>query len=298
MSTYTIKDLEKITGVKAHTIRIWEKRYNIVCPMRTKTNIRCYRDTDLKKLLNVSILNKYGYKISQIASLSPNQLKEKVFDLTHNTNSTDKLIEGLFYSTVELDEAKFEHTLSKAITKLGFEKTFEEVVYPFMVKLGILWQTGSINPAQEHFISNLIRQKLIVAIDSLESHYGVSRKKFLLFLPEGELHELGLLYYNFLLKKNGFHVIYLGQSLPICDLRKVVEIQSPDYLLTILVQSMNCFDVNTFLKELSLMLPAPNIFLTGEAIINSDNVSSALQITKFNNSSEFKDLVKGLSNIF
>jgi DNA-binding transcriptional MerR regulator len=238
MEFFLIKDLETISGIKSHTIRIWEKRFNLIIPLRTQTNIRYYTNENLKKLLNISILNRSGIKISKIAKLNDKELKEKVLMVSHKSLDTETLLENLILSTIELDELKFEDILTNLIVNNGIEDTFIKVLKPFFERIGILWQTGSIMPAQEHLISALVRQKLIVAIDSLRNHTLPDKKSFLLFLPEEELHELGLLLYQYILKKRGYPVIYLGQSVPLEDLIKIIKIKSVDCFLTSMNLSM------------------------------------------------------------
>src|SRR6478736_1342000 len=167
MGKYSIKELEQLSGIKAHTIRIWEKRHHLIQPERTQTNIRLYSDDDLKKIINVSVLNNHGVKISKIANLTADDLNKQVITLAESQNSTDLYIDQLVVSMVDLEEEAFEHLISSLTMKFGLERTITEIIYPFLDKIGILWQTGNISPAQEHFISNLIRQKLIVAIDAL-----------------------------------------------------------------------------------------------------------------------------------
>ncbi len=232
MGHYTIKDLEKLSGVKAHTIRIWEKRFNIIKPSRTETNFRYYNDEQLKKLLNISLLNNSGYKISKIACLCETEICKEVEKVTSGEKNYNSQIEKLVVSMIEMDEDKFERKLTDFIERDGFEDAMLHVIYPFFDKIGVLWQTGNITPAQEHFVSNLVRQKLIVAIDGLKKKTVRNHKSFLLFLPEGELHEIGLLFTNYLLRKYGHKVIYLGQSLPLKDLAYVVRNRKPDFLLT------------------------------------------------------------------
>lgn len=232
MANYSIKDIEKFSGIKAHTLRIWEKRYQIIKPQRTETNIRYYTDGDLKKILNVSILNRNGLKISKISELTVEQINAKVLELIEENKHFESHIENLAIAMIELNEELFDKILSKAIINLGFEDSITQIMYPFFEKIGILWQVGSINPAQEHFVSNLIRQKLISAIDNLIYEPSLKSKKFTLFLPEGELHELGLLFYYYLLKKKGHKVMYLGQTLPFNDLLEVNNIRPCNALVT------------------------------------------------------------------
>lgn len=232
MGRYSIKDLERLSGIKAHTIRIWEKRYGVIVPERSDTNIRTYCDTDLKRLLNIAILNNNGFKISRIATLQQEELHEKVREVCETHCNYTSEIDRLIVCMVDIDELKFEKILSDNILRYGFEDTILEIIYPFLVKIGVMWQTGSINPAQEHFMSNLIRQKLIVAIDGLLPTPAGQSKVFTVFLPEGELHELGMLFYNYVIRKNGHTVVYLGQSVPLLDVQQVAHIRKADYLVT------------------------------------------------------------------
>lgn len=263
MANYTIKDLEKLSGIKAHTIRMWEKRYGLIAPMRTSTNIRTYCDDELKKLLNISILNRNGFKISRIACLSMDEINTRINQLTKNSDDTETQIENLAISMIDLDENKFEKIISRAIIQLGFEDTIVKIIYPFLDRIGVMWQTGTINPAQEHFVSNLIRQKLIVAIDSQVSSGGNHAKSFMLFLPEGELHELGLLFFTYLIKKRGHRIIYLGQSVPIDDLISVYRIRPVDFLLTAFVSSINGNNGKTFIQKLSDEIAKSMVYISG-----------------------------------
>lgn len=263
MARYSIKDLEELSGIKAHTIRIWEKRYGIIMPERTDTNIRLYSDEDLKKLLNISILNRYGLKISHLAKLSPGDLKEKVIHISRDTSDAGVQIENLIISMLELDEWKFDKILSGSIIKMGFEETLVMIMHPFFEKIGLLWQTGSINPAQEHFVSNLLRQKLIVAIDGQEPVAREAHDTFILFLHENELHELGLLFYSYLLKKKGIKVIYLGQAVPFEDLEKITRIQNAGYFLTSFTTGIKEQFLRIYLEKMAVTFPQQTVFYTG-----------------------------------
>ena len=249
MSEYSIRELEKLSGIKAHTIRIWEKRYNLISPKRTSTNIRFYSDEDLKKILNISMLNRNGLKISKIAGMNRDELTNQVSVVAGDIWSFETQIESLLLATIDLDEKMFEKILSKCIIQMGFEDTIINVVYPFLNRIGILWQTGNINPAQEHFISNLIRQKLIVAIDGIILRDNHDCKKFILFLPDGELHEIALLFIYYLIKKRGHKAIYLGQSVPMDDVRSVYDVFEPDYLVTYFTASIQFKDLQNRIKE-------------------------------------------------
>lgn len=272
MISYSIKDLEKLTGIKAHTIRIWEKRYNIVCPCRTDTNIRLYSDSDLKRLLNVSILNRNGLKISSILQLSTQELNKKVFDVSNNSISVDNVIESMIIAMIDLDEAKFDKLLSNGILKYGFEETITNIIYPFLEKIGVLWLIGTIYPAQEHFISNLIRQKLIIALDAQVNFTNSNRKSFLLFLRDGEYHEISLLFYSFLIKRKGHRVIYLGQNTPLEDLVQLKSIINPDFVVTSFTTAQPKKELNHYINELAESFDK-SIILVGGNQINENSIS-------------------------
>ncbi len=268
VSTYSIKDLEQLSGIKAHTLRIWEQRYNLLSPKRTDTNIRYYDDDDLKLILNVALLNDNGYKISKIAKMDITEIRAEVVKLTDRTLTHDDQIHALIISMIEMEEERFDKVLSTNILKIGFEQTMLNIIYPFMSKIGVLWQTGAINPAQEHFISNLVRQKLIVAIDG--QIYKGGGKKFLLFLPEGELHEISLLFAAYLIKLKGHKVIYLGQSTPRADLELVYKLHKPDFMMTVITTAPSSDQVQEYIDNLASMYPDMEIILSGYQIIGQD----------------------------
>ena len=278
MGKYSIKELEHLSGIKAHTIRIWEKRYNIITPDRTPTNIRFYSDEDLKKIINVSLLNSHGIKISRIADMSGKEISDRILALSETRPESDIYIDQLVVSMVDLEEEKFDKILTAVIDKVGFESSITEVVYPFMEKIGVLWQTGTITPAHEHFISNLIRQKLITSIASLPIPSKSSRKA-ILFLPEGELHEIGLLFYHYITRKKGFKTFYLGQSVPHEDVKAVYKIHRPDILITSMVSfpSPQLFEkyMNTLSRDFAeATILASGLMLRNTAFLVPKNVKA------------------------
>lgn len=291
MASYSIKELENLSGIKAHTIRIWEKRYSIIKPARTDTNIRYYCDNDLKRLLNIAILNRYGMRISNIAQLSDEQMSEKVMSYSSDSSDAASNIENLIVAMVEMDEYKFDRILSRYIMNEGFENAVVKIIFPFFEKIGLLWQTGSINPAHEHFVSNLFRQKLMVAIDNIMVTDKQDAKKFILFLPEGEYHELALLFYNYLIKKSGKLVFYLGSSVPFDDLIETSKMINPDYLFSCVTTSMTKDDVSNYFKKLSQTFPFQKIFVTGLQI-KENLVDFPQNVVKVSSSVEFDDLLK------
>jgi DNA-binding transcriptional MerR regulator len=225
MAVYKIKDLEVLTGIKAHTIRIWEKRYGLLKPDRTETQIRTYTDDELLLLLNISLLYKYGHKISLIAELSEKEITQRVRELTLQS-ITDTSIEQLIVALIEMNESLFRTVVDELVKKHGMVDTYIQHLIPFLERIGVMWMASSINPAQEHFISNLIRQKLLYELAILPCP-DATKPKIILFLPEHEWHELSLLLYHYYLRSTGKNTIYLGQSLPFDSLVQSIELLQP-----------------------------------------------------------------------
>jgi MerR family transcriptional regulator, light-induced transcriptional regulator len=290
MSQYSIRDLEQLSGIKAHTLRIWEQRFNILAPQRTDTNIRFYGDHELKLILNISVLKDHGYKISEIAKFDDEELKREVSFLSETKLEFPDQINALTIAMIDLNEDAFEEIINNTIGFFGLEKTMVNVIYPFLSKIGVLWLTGSIGPSQEHFISNLIRQKIIVAIDKLPKIDTTNAEKIVIFNPEGEYHEIGILFANYIFKSQGKKVIYLGQSLPFEDVRFVVEKHSPDTLFTSITSFPSQIDVQFYLNKLSEAFPTIKIYLTGMQIVgqplqlnqNMKIISTVEEMSKLN----------------
>ena len=221
---FSIRDLENISGIKAHTIRIWEKRYNLLSPERSKTNIRYYSHQNLQKLLNIVLLNNNNYKISKISKMSDEHINITARDLALNTTINDDAINSLKLSMFKFDKVSFNTTYNKLLEKKNFREIFNEVFIPFLEHLGLLWQTETILPVHEHFISNLITQKIQINTDELKYTKISSDNVFILFLPANEIHELGLLYLNYELVLRGHRTIYLGQNLPLNNLNIFFDI--------------------------------------------------------------------------
>jgi len=260
MVVYSIKDLEKLSGVKAHTLRIWEKRYGILTPQRTKSNIRFYLDDDLKVILNIALLNRNGIKISKIAKMDRSEIQKKVAEITDVDESFEGQLDSLTISLLELDESKFVKLLDKNIEERGFAETMLEVVYPLLDKLAMMWISGSIKGVHEKFVSYLIKRKCIAEIDTLE----ITRDEvFLIFLPEGESNELSLLFLHYLIKKSGFKVINAGPDINIYDLLEVEEIKHPQYIFTIINDSMNGEDYRAYINLLCRQFKKTQIMLSG-----------------------------------
>ena len=263
MNVFTIKDLENLSGIKAHTIRIWEQRYNFLKPNRTDTNIRYYCNQELKTLLNISLLNKFGYKISHIDKMSEQELKSKVDQLTDQEATHERIVNKLIYYMIDLDILSFEDLLDECILTKGIERAINQLIFPFLNRIGILWLTNHIHPAQEHLVTNVIRQKLIVGIEATGSPIRTN-KTFLLFLPEGEYHELGLLYVYYLLKSRGAQVLYLGADMPLKDVVFVCKYKQPDFLYTHLTGATGNFSFEKFLSQTSQQIPGIPLVISGQ----------------------------------
>ncbi len=283
MAEYKIKDLETLTGIKAHTIRIWEKRYGLISPERTETLIRTYSDEELTMLLNIAMLNKHGVKISKIAQMKPEQISSKVWDLM-GEQSVDSCTEKFILALLNLDESLFKDTLQFLIDEKGLEETFKENLIPFLDRIGVMWMVGTINPAQEHFISNLIRQKIISAIDKLEIPAKKDRP-VMLFLPEHEWHEISLLFYHYTIRRSGLYTIYLGQSLPYDALLECVERFQPRAIVTSWLTAVDTNYMTNFFKQLHKDSKALPVYAGGYQI-NSNRTLIAEYISEINSIDE------------
>ncbi len=263
MHAFTIKDLENLSGIKAHTIRIWEQRYTFLNPSRTDTNIRYYSNDELKTVLNIALLNKYGFKISHIDRMSTSDIKEKILSLSQMEAQQERIINEMIHCMVDLNVESFEKLLDENVGLRGIEKTITQLIFPFMERIGILWLTNHINPAQEHLVTNIIRQKLIVGIDGIHTLLN-SKSQILLFLPEGEHHELGLLFVYYLLKRRGVKVIYLGSNVPLKDMDFVVKLKKPDAIFTHLTSVANHFNFEKFLNNMQTRVAETPIIISGQ----------------------------------
>ncbi len=290
MTLYSIKDLEHLSGVKAHTIRIWEKRYGLLDPNRTDTNIRSYSDSDVRRILNVAMLVKNGYKISNVASFDEARLQSEVIRINKNLSDPDKGIDQLLFQTVNLDTFGFEQLLDKIIAENGFRKSIEQVIFPFFERIGILWQAGSIFTAHEHFVSNLIRNRLICEAAKFERN--LESKSALFFLRENEWHELGLLYFNFLAAQAGLRCVYFGQSLPFEDLSNLLTTNKYDFVCTSFIQAIDKPELDLYLANLSLIFNQNKILVAGRQIaIHKPKLPTNVVVVK--NSNDFIKRVSG-----
>lgn len=235
MATYSIAEVETLTGIQAHTLRIWERRYDIIKAKRTETKIRYYDDEQLKLLLNISILLNCGYRISKIDKLDKDEISDLVFEsMNDNGAKTEGDIQGMVVSMLNLDEDLFNEIFDKYVDQYGILKTVEKLIYPFLFQVGLLWGTNRAMPAQEHFVSNLIRLKFFAEIEKLPAAKKKAGK-LVLFMPEGEHHEIGVLLGNFLARKNGIKTYYLGTNVPAKDVITVLKTVKAEMALTVIV---------------------------------------------------------------
>lgn len=293
-SVFSIKDLENLSGIKAHTIRIWEKRYNILEPMRSTTNIRNYDLSNLQKLLNIVLLHNYGYKISRIAEHSSEKIELLVREIISEKSSKNHAINAFKMAMMNFDQVLFFKTYSNLLSEKSFREIFYDVIIPLMNEIGLLWQTGTITPAQEHFISFLIKQKLLVNTEKIQVLEPTRTDKiFVLYLPENEIHELGLMYLNYEILLNGYKTIYLGESVPVSSLKDMKQYFDNIIYISYLTVQPARDDIDKYLKEITTEVIDINseIWILGRMTEFIDAKSLSSSVTVF---SSISDLVKKL----
>lgn len=265
MSSYSIRELERLSGVKAPTLRMWEKRYGVITPKRTTTNIRYYDDKDLRKLINLAILNRNGYRISRLAEVDEDGLKRMALEHSLISEDQNDHIQYLTLAMLRVDELEFERAFERLEKEFGLEESFFRFILPFLRNVGCLWHCGSIEPAQEHFVSQLIRRKLMSAIDRCPLPEK-DATGLLMFLPEGELHDIGLLFSYYIARKAGHRVCYLGPSVPLEDLRKLAsQYHYPD-ILTAFIEPIEKEELKRKLEGYLDIFPRSNLLLTGPQV--------------------------------
>ena len=284
-TVFSIKDLENLSGIKAHTIRIWEKRYNVLQPMRSTTNIRNYDLQSLQKLLNVVLLHDYGYKISRIAENSTEKIELLVREIISEKSIKTHAINAFKMAMINFDQALFFNTYNNLLSGKSFREIFYEVVIPLMEEIGLLWQAGTVTPAQEHFITFLIKQKLLLNTEKLqilEPKY--TDKVFVLYLPENEIHELGLMYLNYEILLKGYKTIYLGESVPIDCLTDMNKYYDTIVYVSYLTVQPTKDDINDYVEEITAKIINPNsqVYLLGRMteFIDSTNISDKILVYK------------------
>ena len=292
---FSIKDLENLTGIKAHTIRIWEKRYNLLSPNRTETNIRHYSLTSLQKLLNISYLNNNGLKISKIASLKEEEIPVKVREIASRSKVEDHAINTLKMAMINFDQALFYNTYNNLLENKTFSEVFYTVFLPLLNDIGLLWQTSTITPAHEHFLSTHIKQKILLNIEKLQNLKPKPKSKtFVLFLPENEAHDIGLLFINYKLRSKGYHTIFLGESIPMNSLKDLHEFFDDITFIsyfTVYPEAENIENYITQFNALLLKNQHSNLMLLGPKF---SSVEISKSFKKVNTYNSIEDLVKDL----
>jgi len=250
-STFSIKNLENISGIKSHTIRIWEKRYDLLQPERTDTNIRRYSLSSLQKLLNVTLLYNHGLKISKIAKLDEAEIPMLVREIALKSTSEQVSINAFKLSMVNFDSVLFDVTYDEILSRADFNYAFTRIFLPLMSELGILWQTGAISPSHEHFITNLVKQKIHVQTEILQRKQDPKDNKniFVLFLPENEIHELAILYLNYYILTQGYKTIFLGQSITTDSLETILTYSTQMKFVTYLTVEPNQDEIDDYFKK-------------------------------------------------
>ncbi len=249
---YSIAELEQYSGIKAHTIRMWEQRYGLLTPHRSDTNIRIYNDEQLRKLLNVATLLQSGMRISLISKLSEEEFIKKLhkqLDDQMHKNAYAREINALIMAGLTYNEEAFHSAFADCMMRYGLEETYVEILYPVLKRAGLMWSTREMDVCQEHYISNLVRQKLFTAADNLTAPKP-DAKKWVLFLPEKDAHDIGLLYTNFMIRQYGNKVFYLGQRVPLEDLASSIKQISPDYILTFIKHTSKLDRAQKFVNDI------------------------------------------------
>lgn len=296
-TNFSIKDLENLSGIKAHTIRIWEKRYNLFKPNRTDTNIRYYSTASLQKILNISFLNKNGYKISKIASLDENEISSLVKEIAESKDPNNHSINLLKLAMINFDQSLFNKTFYKLEEEMSFKTIFFDVFIPLLDHIGLLWQTDTITPAHEHFVVEIIKKKILVETEKAykTNTPDLSQKPYALFLPDNEMHELGLLFTNLELTLKGKHVIYLGQSVPIKSLEFLLTKHKDITFISNFTVSPENENVEDYLNSFSSTLLKNNkckLLVSGRLLVTKPNISNS-NIKTFEST---KDLIDHINN--
>lgn len=292
---FSIKDLENLTGIKAHTIRIWEKRYNLLSPNRSDTNIRNYSLTSFQKLLNISYLNNNGLKISKIAELDEEQIPIRVREIASRAKVEDHAINALKMAMINFDQVLFYSTYNNLLENKTFSQIFYSVFLPLLNEIGLLWQTNTITPAHEHFLSVHMKQKILLNIERLQllEPKPVS-KTFVLFLPENEIHDIGLLFINYQLRSKGYHTIFLGGSVPMESLTDLLEFFDEVTFVSYFTVYPETKDITNYIKNFNdLLLNKDNtkLLLLGKKFADFELENKPEKVSIFNS---IENLVKDL----
>lgn len=292
-TVFSIKDLENLSGVKAHTIRIWEKRYQLFEPHRTDTNIRIYGSDELQKILNIAFLNKNGIKVSKIAELTTAEVEEKIRGFLNGENSFEGAYNNFKLAMLNFDAALFNASYNELLEKESFRTIFIEVFARLLQEIGVLWHTNTIKPVHEHFISTLITQKILLNIEHLK-HKPTKDKTFVLFLPVNEVHQIGLLYLNYELVLSGYHTIYLGPNVPISNLQDLQKLFSDIEFVSYFTVEPTRENAAAYLEEMYrkvLKTRNENFHVLGRQIENFEGPEGQKNISFYNGLKEFITIV-------
>ena len=291
---FSIKDLENLSGIKAHTIRIWEKRYNVLEPMRTETNIRLYDLSNLQKLLNITLLHNHGYKISKISKLSNERIPELVNEIISDKSVKHHAISTFKMAMINFDHSLFFNTFNKLLSEKTFREVFYDVFIPLIQEIGLLWQTDTITPAHEHFISYLIKQKLLTYTEVIQTKAPIHEDRiFVLYLPMNEIHELGLMYINYEILSLGYKTIYLGESVPMDSLKDMKKYFDNITYICYSTVEPNKNEINNYIKGVNeeILDETSNLWLIGRMV---ENIDSKLISEKINLFSSIKELIENI----
>jgi len=280
MNTFTIRDIQNMSGIKAHTLRIWEQRYGLIMPKRKESRHRFYDNEDLKQILRVAYLYRNGYKISRIASFSSEEIKKLALQIEHHSSPYESYINQLIESSMDYNEQECDSLMDRLILNLGFEASMLKVVYPLLEKIGLLWMTSNVIPAQEHFISQVIRRKILVAINALSKLTATSNRKVLLFSPKGEMHELPLLFFQYYLKKHGIPTVYFGTHHDPREIRQYLKAHAATHIFFHLITYLQDCDLETYVRQLCEGFPNQMIVASGKALTGYTFTAKNLKVLK------------------
>lgn len=268
MQSFSIRQIELLTGIKSHTLRIWEQRYAFFKAQRKESNLRYYTNEDLKKLLCISFLYHNGWKVSKIAALNDDKIAEEVEKTPIGTDNIATVVQQLLSAAVDFNEAAFVAVLNEVQQQIGFEKLVTAVCYPYLKRVGLLWDTSKIIPAQEHFSSYIIQNRVISETEKL-ALTQTGDPEIVLFCPEEEFHELPLLFLNYLLRKNGWRVLYLGMNCKLDDIKEAANLPGIRFLYLHLLTNFTGFSIDDYFEKLRKMFPDKIILASGKSIEQS-----------------------------
>lgn len=293
-SVFSIKDLENLSGIKAHTIRIWEKRYNVLEPMRTQTNIRLYDIANLQKLLNITLLHNHGYKISSISKLSKEEILQLVNEIVNDKTFKHQAISAFKMAMINFDQTLFMNTYNKLLSEKSFREVFYEVFLPLVNEIGLLWQTDTISPAHEHFISYLIKQKILSETEKLQVSAPTETERiYVLYLPLHEIHELGLMFINYEILNKGCKTIYLGGNIPIFCLKDLKKYFDNITYISYMTVEPTRSEINNYIQKIEqeILDETSQLWTIGKATEYIERHLHSQKITIFNS---IKGLVDNL----